>query len=415
MALVAFSAFFGAAETAFSSMNRIRIKNLALEGNKKAAKAYKISENYDKLLTTLLIGNNFVNITAATLSTILFVNYLMTDSENLAAVVSTVVITLVLLTFSEITPKCMAMDRAEKWSMALASPVNFLVIVLTPISLPFVGLKKLLSRSLPEDDNPTMTEDELKVMIDEIEEEGTIEKHESDLIKSAIEFDDITVEEMYTPRVDVVAVEINTDKIKIKKAFKDTGFSRIPVYKDNVDQIVGVIYSKDFYNNYFESDSTKIERILRPVKFVPTTMKISVLLKELQKSQIHMAVVLDQYGGTAGIVTLEDIIEELIGEIWDENDDIEHEVVENSDGSYLALGGANIYDVMEGSGISFDIGDYEGHTVGGFILHKLGHIPMNKESFEVEGAKFIIKSVKNRRIKEVTIIRTEKKEENTGS
>jgi CBS domain containing-hemolysin-like protein len=334
----------------------------------------------------------------------------MSDNENLAAVVSTVVITLVLLTFSEITPKCMAMDRAETWSMGLATPVNFFLIILTPISIFFVGLKKLLSRNMHEEVAPTMTEDELKVMIDEIEEEGTIEKHESDLIKSAIEFDDITIEEMYTPRVDMAAVDITANKDKIKKVFKETGFSRIPVYKETIDQIVGVIYSKDFYNHYFESESTKLERIIRPVKFVPTTMKISVLLKELQKSQMHMAVVLDQYGGTVGIVTLEDIIEELIGEIWDENDDIEHEVVENPDGSYSAIGGANIYDVMERSGITFDLEDYEGHTVGGFVLHKLGHIPMNKESFEVDGAKLIIRSVKNRRIKEVTIIRTEKKE-----
>jgi CBS domain containing-hemolysin-like protein len=410
--LVALSAFFGATETAYSSMNRIRVKNLALEGNKKAAKALKVSENYDKLLTTLLIGNNFVNITAATLSTILFVNYLVTN-ENLAAVVSTIVITLIILTFGEITPKCMAMDRAEKWAMRFATPVGFLMVALTPISIFFVGLKKLLSRRMPEEDAPTMTEDELKVMIDEIEEEGTIDKHESDLIKSAIEFDDITVEEMYTPRVDMAAVDITSDKNKIKKVFRETGFSRIPVYKETIDQIIGVIYSKDFYNHFFESDSTKIERIIRPVKFVPTTMKISALLKELQKSQIHMAVVLDQFGGTVGIVTLEDIIEELIGEIWDESDDIEHEVVENPDGSYLALGGANIYDVMEGSGITFDLEDYEGHTVGGFILHKLGHIPMNRESFDVDGAKLIVKSVKNRRIKEVTIIRTEKKEAHT--
>jgi CBS domain containing-hemolysin-like protein len=288
------------------------------------------------------------------------------------------------------------------------------VFVLTPISIFFVGLKKLLSRRMPEEDAPTMTEDELKVMIDEIEEEGTIEKHESDLIKSAIEFDDITVEEMYTPRVDMASVDIDMDKNKIKKIFRETGFSRLPVYKDNMDQIVGVIYSKDFYNHFFESSNRKIEGIVRPVKFVPTTMKISVLLKELQKSQIHMAVVLDQYGGTAGIVTLEDIIEELIGEIWDENDDIEHEVIENPDGSYMALGGANIHDVMEESNISFDLEDYEGHTVGGFILHKLGHIPMNRESFEVDGAKFIVRTVKNRRIKEVTIIRTEKKGDKDG-
>ncbi|MDR2866846.1 MAG: hemolysin family protein [Methanomassiliicoccaceae archaeon] len=409
--LVCFSAFFGAAETSYSSMNHIRMKNLAKEGNKKAENALKLCENYDKLLTTLLIGNNFVNISAATVSTVLFVSFLLENDPNIAAAVSTVVITLILLTFSEITPKCMAMERAEKWAMALVPPTAFLVLLFTPLSIPFVKLKRILTSKMPEDDTPTMTEDELKVMIDEIEGEGTIEKHESELIKSAIEFDDITVGEMYTPRVDMASIEIRADRNKIKKTFRDTGFSRIPVYRDNIDQIVGVIYSKDFYNHYLESEGMKIDGIIRPVKFVPTTMKVSSLLKDLQQSQIHMAVVVDESGGTVGIVTLEDIIEELIGEIWDESDEKEEDMVENPDGSYSALGGANIHDIIEESGIKLDLGDYEGHTVSGFILHKLGHIPMNREVLELNGVRMIVKTVKNRRIKEVTIIRTGRKEE----
>ncbi|MCL2786225.1 MAG: hemolysin family protein [Methanomassiliicoccaceae archaeon] len=403
--LIGLSAFFGAAETAYSSMNRIRVKNYAKEGNKKAARALKVSENYDKLLTTLLIGNNFINFTAVTLSGILFAHFILND--HAAAAISTVVITLVILTFGEITPKCIAMDRAEKLAMSFARPVSFLVLVFTPISIFFVALKRLLSRRMPEDDAPTMTEDELKVMIDEIEEEGTIEKYESDLIKSAIEFDDITVGELYTPRVDVIAIDINSDKNKIKKTLRDSGFSRLPVYDGTIDKIVGVIYSKDFYNHYFESDNTKIESIIRPVKFVPTSMKISSLLGDLQESQMHMAIVLDIHGGTAGIVTLEDLVEELIGEIWDESDEIEYEVSENPDGTYRALGGANIHDVIEESGVQFDLEGFGGHTMSGFILYKLGHIPMNRETVELDNATMIVKSVKNRRIKEVTIIKKE--------
>jgi len=407
--LVSLSAFFGAAETAYSSMNRIRLKNYAKEGNRKAEKALKVSENYDKLLTTLLIGNNFVNFTAVTISGILFAHFILNDS--VAAAVSTVVITLVILTFGEITPKCMAIDRAERLAMAFAGPTAFLVVALTPISIFFVGLKRLLSRRMPEEDSPTMTEEELKVMIDEIEEEGTIEKHESDLIKSAIEFDDITVGELYTPRVDIVAVEMGSDKMKIKKTFRDSGFSRLPVYNETIDRIIGVIYSKDFYNHYFESEKTKMESIIRPVKFVPATVKISALLEDLQMSQTHMAVVLDTYGGTMGIVTLEDLIEELIGEIWDESDEIEYEVSENADGSYRALGGANIHDVIEESGIQLDLEGFEGHTVSGFVLYKLGHIPLNRETIELDEATITVKSVKNRRIKEVTIFRKERKED----
>ena len=405
--LVILSAFFALSETSYTSMNRIRMKNYAKEGNKKAEKALRISENYDRLITTILIGNNFVNMAAATISSMLFVNYLMEGStETLAAAVSSIVITLVVLTFGEITPKCIAKERAERLAMSLAGTLSFLIVVFYPLSVLFVGLKKLLTRnSKDESDVPSITEEELIVMIDEIEGEGTIDKYESDLIKSAIEFDDITVGEMFTPRVDVTSMDIKTTKGKMKEMFRDTGFSRIPVYNGTIDRIVGVIYSKDFYNLYFESESTKINDIIRPVKFVPTTMKISSLLKELQKSKVHMAVVVDQYGGTLGIVTLEDIVEELIGEIWDESDEIVHAVTENPDGSHLVLGGANIYDMMEETGIKLDLGDYEGHTMGGFVLYKLGRIPLNGDSVDMDNVKLIVKAVKHRRIREVTIIK----------
>ncbi|MCL1984474.1 MAG: hemolysin family protein [Methanomassiliicoccaceae archaeon] len=408
-ALVCLSAFFGAAETAYSSMNRIRLKNYAKEGNKKAEKALRISENYDRLITTILIANTFVNFAAVTLSGIIFAYFIV--NENLAAAVSTIAITLIVLTFGEVTPKCVAKSRAERMSMTFARAMSVVIYILYPLSVLFVGLRKLLTRSIPETDEPTMTEEELIVMIDEIEGEGTIEKHESDLIKSAIEFDDVTVGELYTPRVDVTAVEITADKEQIKRTFRDAGFSRIPVYKETIDQIVGVIYSKDFYNSYLESAESEIRNIVRPVKFVPTTMKVSLLLKDLQKSKMHMAVVVDQYGGTVGIVTLEDIIEELVGEIWDESDEIEHQVTERLDGSSLALGGANIRDVLEGMDMEQDLGDYEGHTVGGFILHRLGRIPMSGDTVEIKGAKLTVRVVKNRRIRDVIITKAENKEE----
>ena len=405
--LVGLSAFFGASETAYTTMNRIRMKNYAKDGNKKAEKALKISEDYDKLITTLLIGNNFVNITAATVSTILFVSYLM-KGTSLAAAISTIVITLIILTFGEITPKCIAKEKAEKLAMSFAGVLSVLIKVFYPMSVLFVKLKKVLTRSMPpEEEAPSMTEEELIVMIDEIEEEGTLEKRESDLIKSAVEFDDITVGEMCTHRVDVTAVDVNAEREAIKKAFRDTGFSRIPVYRGTIDQIIGVVYSKDFYNRYLETPDMKVDSIMRPVKFVPESMKISVLLKDLQRSKMHMAVVIDEFGGTVGIVTLEDIIEELIGEIWDESDEVEHEVTVNPDGTYLVLAGANINDVMERSGIKIDLEDYEGHTVGGFVLHKFGHIPVSNDVIELENARITVRSVKKRRIREVLITKAE--------
>ena len=405
--LVGLSAFFGASETAFTTMNRIRMKNYAKEGNKKAEKALRISEDYDKLITTLLIGNNFVNITAATVSTILFVSFLM-KGTGLAAAVSTLVITLIILTFGEITPKCIAKEKAEKLAMSFAGVLSILIKVFYPMSILFIKLKKVLTRSMEEEESPSMTEEELIVMIDEIEEEGTIEKRESDLIKSAVEFDDIMVGEMCTPRVDVTAVDVTATKEKIKKAFRDTGFSRIPVYRGNIDQIVGVIYGKDFYNRFSDSPEIKMDEVMRPVKFIPESMKISVLLKDLQRSKMHMAVVIDEFGGTVGIVTLEDIVEELIGEIWDESDEVEHDLTENPDGSYIALGGANINDVMEGSGIKFDIGDYTGNSIGGFVLHMFGRIPAANDTLELENARIAVRSVKKRRIREVTITKIER-------
>ena len=411
--LVICSAFFGASETAYSTMNRIRMKSYVKDGNKKAEKALRLSEDYDKLITTLMIGNTFSNITAATVSTILFVNFLLQGSEGKAAAISTIVITLIILTFGEIIPKCIAREKPEKLAMSFSGVLSVLMKVFYPMSIFFIKLKKVLTRSMTEEEVPSMTEEELIVMIDEIEEEGTLEKRESDLIKSAVEFDDIMVGEMCTPRVDVIAVDINADREKIKKAFRVTGFSRIPVYRGTIDQIVGVVYSKDFYNKYLDAADMKVDSIMRPVKFVPATMKISVLLKDLQRSKMHMAVVIDEFGGTVGIVTLEDIIEELIGEIWDESDEVEHEITETSDGSYLVLANANISDVMERAGIKFDPEDYEGNTVGGYVLHKFGHIPVSNDIIELENAVITVKTVKKRRIREVLITKVDRPHEET--
>lgn len=242
-------------------------------------------------------------------------------------------------------------------------------------------------------------------MIDEIEEEGTLEKRESDLIKSAIEFDNITVEEILVPRVDVAAADIRSDRYEMKYVFTSTGYSRIPVYEDNIDNIVGVVYEKDFYTKYFDSEDVFIADIIRPVQFVPETMKISTLLNDLQKSKTHMAVVLDSYGGTLGIVTLEDILEELVGEIWDEIDEVEYSVTKEAEDRYSVLGGANIYDVMEEIGLDFNPGEYEDHTVGGFIQYKLEKIPIKGDRVELPNATLIVKSTKNRRIREALIIK----------
>ena len=405
--LVAFSAYFSASEMAFASLNKIRLKNLAKDGNKKAQKALNLSEDFDKMLTTILIGNTVVNLLASSLCTILFVSLLSDSQEWLQSLMATAVITLLILMLGEITPKSVAKENAENVAMALSSSLSKMVWLFTPFSRFFIRLKNGIARRSKKKDAPTLTEEELIVMIDEIEEEGTLEKHESDLIKSAIEFDDITADEILTPRVDVKGVDINADRYEIKYVFSSTGFSRLVVFDDKIDTIIGAISVKDFYNKYFDSEEMGIEEIIRPVMFIPESTKISMLMKDMQTSKMHLAVVLDEYGGTVGIVTLEDITEELVGEIWDESDEVQYSVIREDDGTYTVLGGANVYDVMEELELEFDPEEFEDHTVAGFIQYKLGRIPVKNTRVELDNATVIVKSTKNRRIREVKIIKKE--------
>ena len=406
--LISLSAYFSMSEMAFASLNRIRLKNLVKDGNKRAEKALMISENFDKMLTTILIGNNIVNLLASSLCTMFFINLMVNASSDFVpSVVSTLVITLLILVFGEITPKCIAKERAEGVAMAVAPSISKVVWAFTPISILFLKLKSAMTRRLEKSDGPTMTEEELIVMIDEIEEEGTLEKHESELIKSAIEFDDIMVNEIFTPRVDIKGVDVRADRYEIKYMFTSTGFSRLLVYDETVDRAIGVLYVKDFYNQYFDSEEMNINDILRPVKFVPESTKVSSLLADLQKAKTHMAVVLDSYGGTMGIVTLEDIVEELVGEIWDESDEIEYAVVREDENTYSVLGGANVYDVMDELGIKFDPEEYEDHTVGGYVQYLLDRIPVKGDTIDIGEATMTVKSTKNRRVHSVRIIKKE--------
>jgi CBS domain containing-hemolysin-like protein len=408
VALIAMSAFFSASETAYTTLNSIRIKNLANEGNKKAEKALKHYENYERLLTTILVGNNLVNIGASAICTMLFTE-LFPESLGgpvVGGMVAIVFMVTVLLLCGEITPKTLAKRNAERYALRFAGALHFAEVVLSPIAYIFMGLVGAISKNTKNDseETPSFTEDELMVMIDEIEEEGTLEKRESDLIKSAIEFDDIKVSEIYTPRVDLVAVEKDTDVEELRKVFQESEFSRIPVYDSTVDRIIGAVYAKDFYRRYIDGKDFVISDILRPVRFVPETTSIATLQGNLQKAKVHMAVVLDNFGGTLGIVTMEDILEELVGEIWDEDDEVQYEMVKEDDGSYTVMGEANIYDIMDELGLSFHPIDFQSHSVSGYIHHVLERIPKVGDVIETESATIIVKSMKSRRIKEAKII-----------
>ena len=405
--LIAFSAYFSLAEISFASLNKIRVKNLAREGDKRAEKTLDMAENFDKLITTILVGNTIVNIMASSLATLLFGMVLagIVNADIFITLITTLVMMVMFLIFGEITPKCYAKANAERVAMRIAPSLSKVQVALTPISIWFLKLQGRISRRFDRNDGPTMTEDELKVMIDEIEEEGMLQKHETELIRSAIEFDDITVGEIFTPRVDIQGVDVSSDKYEIEYLFSSTGFSRVVVFDGTVDRIVGVINVKDFYNQYLNSSTMKLNDIIRPVRFVPETMKISALLRDMQRSKTHMAAVIDPYGGTAGIITLEDMIEELVGEIWDESDEVELPVIKESDSIYSVLGGANIHDAMKEIGLDFHPEGYEDHTVAGFVQYKLARMPVKGDKIELQNATIVVKSIKDRRIREVKIIK----------
>lgn len=400
--LTFFSAYFSCSETAYTGMNAIRVKNLAYEGKKNAEKALFIHENYDKLLTTILVGNNVVNVAISTLGTMLFSELF---GVTWGVIIATVFTATIILIFGEITPKTLAKRNAERYALKLAGSLSVIITILTPVTWAFMKLTNTVSSKAKNDsaDTPSFTEDELYVMIDEIEEEGTLEKSESELIKSAIQFDDIKVSEMYTPRSNITAVELNTDAEELKKLFIGSEYSRIPVYEGSLDRIIGSVYSKDFFFKYVEGEEFTINDIIRPVKFVPENTSIATLLNDLQKSRIHLAIVLDNFGRTLGLVSMEDVLEELVGDIWDESDVVGYPIVEERDGSFTVPGESNIFDVMEKIGARFEPGDFEGHSVSAFFAHSIDRVPRRGDVVQAGGSKLVVRSMKSRRVKEARI------------
>lgn len=395
--LVACSAFFSMSETAFTSASQVRLKKMAKDGDRKAEKAVRILEDYDKFLTTILIGNNLVNIGATSIATVMFAVML---GQELGSVTSTVVMTLVVLVCGEITPKTLAKRRPEKYVLKIVSVVHAIEIIFTPLSWVFGKLTKFVGNRLSGEEPAAMTEDELEVMIDEIEGDGIIEKTEGELIKSAIRFDDTAASEVYVPRVDVVAVDVSSTVDEVGKVISDTGFSRIPVYDGSIDNIVGVVYAKEFYSRIFNEETFTLKEITRSVKYVPETMSIAAIFNDFQKTKVHIAVVLDSYGGTMGIITLEDILEELVGEIWDESDDIQQDITSLPDGTWLVKGIANIYDVAEKIGFEFEPGEYEDYSVMGYVFYRLNRAPLRGDTVSCGMVDITVKTVKGRRAME---------------
>jgi len=407
VACIAMSAFFSGSETAFATVNKIRMKNLAAEGNKKAEKVLRISEDYDKTLSAILIGNNIVNIASASMGTVICTAFFGANG----AWISTIIMTLVVLVFGEITPKTFAKDNAESFSLAIVNVLDIIVKVLSPLAFVFLQLKNCISKK-GDAAQPTVTEQELKYIIEESQNEGVLEEQESQLVQSALDFDETTVNEVLTPRVDVVAVDIGEDVEEIKRLFLEEGYSRLPVYQGSIDTILGVIHSKDFFRAYLKNNHLDLHSILQKTVYVPPKKRISELLKELQKLKSHMAIVTDQYGGTIGVITLEDILEELVGDIWDESDEEEVDMVELSDNHYEVSGDLNVEDFLHDIGFEYRESELEEipSTFAGWALETFERIPDEGDSFSYKNLTITVKKVFDQRILKLDVQVTEPEE-----
>ncbi|MCI7473496.1 MAG: hemolysin family protein [Clostridiales bacterium] len=394
--MVMLSAFFSATETAFTSLNRIRLKSKADAGNRRAAMTLKLVDQYDNLLSTILVGNNIVNLSASSLATVFFTEGLRLQN---GAVISTAVITIVVLIFGEVSPKSLAKEYPESFAMFSAPIMRILMVILTPVNFLFSLLKKLLSKVFHKEGDSGITEEELVTMVDQAESEGGLDQHESKLIRSAIEFNDMEVDEILTPRVDIVAVEDTDSMDEIAQAFAESGYSRLPVYHEDIDDIIGVIHEKDFHAARYRGQ-TDVKAITGPMLYTTGNTKISELLRILQREKAHMVIVVDEYGGTEGLVTLEDIVEELVGEIWDEHDEVIEEFKKQEDGSYLISCSADLTDLFDLFSIK---GECDANTISGWVMEQIGRIPEEGDHFTSDGLDVTVIKVDHRRVLEIRV------------
>lgn len=405
--LIMLSAYFSASEMAFTSVNKIRLMNMEANGNKRAGAVLRATENFDKLLSTVLVGNNIVNITSASIATLFFDSLI--KSANLATTVSTVVMTVVVLIFGEITPKLFAKEKPEACAMLFYPLLKMLMIVLTPINLIFSGWKWLLRKIFKFKKTSTITEGELLTIVETAENEGELQEHESQLIRSAIEFEDLDVKDIMIPRINVIAVEENSDMESVYDKFVQHGFSRMPVYAENIDAVVGIIHEKDFYA-LLHDGGKDIKSIIQSSVCVSSSMKISTVLRMLQKAKVHMAIVVDEFGGTEGIVTLEDILEELVGEIYDEHDEIEILFKKVDDKTFIVSGDENVEDMYEKLDLSAP-DDTESTTVSGYVTELMDKIPQTGEKLTLKDIEIEVTKASAKHVQEVKVTLLENEEE----
>ena len=398
--LVAFSAYFSATETAFSSLNRTRLRVLAEKGDKRAALACSLSEQYDKMLTSILIGNNIVNIALSSLCTLLFIHLLGDGGATVATAVTTVVV----LVFGEVTPKSLAKESPERFAMFSAPFLRMVMWVLSPFAWLFSRLKKLVGRVVRSGGERPMTQEELLMLVDEVQQEGGLDKDEHELLRSAIEFTDRDAEDILTHRVDLEAVPADASPEEVARVFGESRFSRLLVYGTDIDDIVGVIHQSDFYADGLQGGKP-LSALMTPPLFVPKSIRISVLLRLLQRKKAHIAVVTDGYGGTLGIVTMEDILEELVGEIWDEHDEVVEDIRREEAGVWTVSGGADLYRLLDRLGL--DGRQVESASVTGWVMERLGRVPEPGDVFTEGPWRITVTAADERRVRQLRVEKAE--------
>lgn len=395
---ILFSAFFSGTETAFSTVNQVRLKSYADSGSKKAKKAKTalyICDNYDKTITAILIGNNIVNLGGSSLATVLCINIW----GDVGAAIATGATTFLVLTFGEIIPKCIGKESSETIALHTAAILRAFIFIFYPIVMFFIGLKSLVIKMLRiKNDAPSVTEDELKYIINSIEEEGVLEQQEKELVQSALDFDEKTAFEIITPRVDMTAVDIDSDFETMKKTILEERYSRIPVYQGNYDNIIGIIHSRDFLEELAKGVKPNMKKLIQPAQFVYKNQRLSDILTEFRKNKHHMAVVIDEYGGTLGIITMEDLLEEIVGEIWDEDEEEEKLFTKIEDGTYKISGDMPLEEMFGLFGINPKNIDSDSVTVGGFFLDKKGEIPKAGDFLEIDDLKITVMEIEDQRI-----------------
>ena len=399
--LIALSAFFSASETAYTTVNKIRLQNYVDAGSKKAKTALFIAENYDRTLTTILIGNNIVNIGASSIATLLFVKLFGPSG----AAISTAVMTILILIFGEVLPKSFAKESSEKFALAFSRPLRILMTLFWPVVFLFIQLKKVAKHISPikEEETPTVTEQELKFIVESIEDEGVLEKQESELVQHALEFDEKTVQEVLTPRVDMTTLDIEDDLQTNIGLVLTERFSRIPVCRGTSDRIIGILHTKDLLEALVRGDAIDLASMVQPAFFVYKTKKLSSLLADFKRNKTHVAIVTDDYGGTVGMVTMEDLLEELVGDIWDEDEEIIRDFVRIDSQHFLISGDLTIRELFDHLDLPFSNLESNHTSCGGWALEALGHIPQAGEAFRFKNMTLTIQEMDDQRVKKLSV------------